>query len=216
ANDPANDIHSTAAWRLVNAFRGVDAARQVFLDSEQQQRLINVSKGDFRNFVISCLLTGVRPPHEIAVVKVRDFYPQHRVLTVPDGKTGKREVFLTTEATKFLETLAAGRDPDDLLVSMDGKPWTGNRLRNPMQAARKKAKLPEGTSAYTMRHSHISSALLNGMNIKLLADNCGTSVAMIEKFYGKFLASSRRQMIEQHGPSLGLAKGNVVKLAKRR
>jgi hypothetical protein len=40
---------------------------------------------------------------------------------------------------------------------------------------------------YTMRHTFISVGLTNGVNIKWLADYCGTSVAMIEKHYGKYI-----------------------------
>ena len=40
---------------------------------------------------------------------------------------------------------------------------------------------------YTMRHTFISVGLTNGVNIKWLADYRGTSVAMIEKHYGKYI-----------------------------
>src|SRR5258707_10913674 len=40
---------------------------------------------------------------------------------------------------------------------------------------------------YTMRHPFISIGLSNGVNIKWLAEYCGTSVAMIEKHYGKYI-----------------------------
>jgi integrase len=40
---------------------------------------------------------------------------------------------------------------------------------------------------YTMRHTFISVGLTNDVNIKWLADYCGTSVAMIEKHYGKYI-----------------------------
>jgi integrase len=40
---------------------------------------------------------------------------------------------------------------------------------------------------YTMRHMFISVGLTNDVNIKGLADYCGTSVAMVEKHYGKYI-----------------------------
>jgi integrase len=40
---------------------------------------------------------------------------------------------------------------------------------------------------YSTRHTFISAALTNGGNIKWLAEYCGTSVAMIEKHYGKYI-----------------------------
>jgi len=40
---------------------------------------------------------------------------------------------------------------------------------------------------YTMRNTFISVGLTNGVNIMWLADYRGTSVAMIEKHYGKYI-----------------------------
>jgi hypothetical protein len=41
---------------------------------------------------------------------------------------------------------------------------------------------------YATRHSFISWALTRGMNLKALAEYVGTSVAMIEKSYGRFIS----------------------------
>ncbi len=40
---------------------------------------------------------------------------------------------------------------------------------------------------YATRHTYISVALSAGVNIKWLAEQCGTSVAMIEKHYGRYI-----------------------------
>ena len=42
---------------------------------------------------------------------------------------------------------------------------------------------------YETRHTFISVALSRGVNLKWLAEYCGTSVAMIERSYGRFLAA---------------------------
>lgn len=52
-----------------------------------------------------------------------------------------------------------------------------------------------------MRHSFISVGLSNGVNIKWLAEYCGTSVAMIEKHYGKYI---RGNVDEQFHRLLGV------------
>jgi integrase len=41
---------------------------------------------------------------------------------------------------------------------------------------------------YATRHTFISIALTAGVNLKWLAEQCGNSVAMIERHYGRFLA----------------------------
>jgi integrase len=40
---------------------------------------------------------------------------------------------------------------------------------------------------YATRHTYISVALTAGVNIKWIAQQCGTSVAMIEKHYGRYI-----------------------------
>lgn len=50
---------------------------------------------------------------------------------------------------------------------------------------------------YAMRHSFISVGLSNGVNIKWLADYCGTSVAMIEKHYGKYIRNDADEQLSR-------------------
>ena len=50
------------------------------------------------------------------------------------------------------------------------------------------------------------------MNIKLLAENMGTSVRMIEVHYAKILAALRRKLVERHAFKIGLKSGNVTAL----
>jgi hypothetical protein len=42
-------------------------------------------------------------------------------------------------------------------------------------------------------------ALLAGVPIQVVAENCGTSVRMLEKHYGKFLSTDRREMFNKVG-----------------
>jgi integrase len=215
-SDPSNSIPSNSAWR-VEPFSKVNSSRKIFLDADQQQRLINASEGGFRNLVIAALLTGARPPHELAQLRVRDFAAKSRTLAITAGKTGSRTVVLTHEATEFFAGAAAGRAADALLLPRDdGSAWI-NRTHIPcMQAAVKRAGLPTDCTIYSLRHSHISAALANGANMQLIAENTGTSLLMIEKFYGKFSSSRRAELIEAGVPRLGLVPGNVTPLVRKR
>jgi integrase len=49
---------------------------------------------------------------------------------------------------------------------------------------------------YASRHTFISVALTHGVNLKWLAEYCGTSVAMIERSYGRFLAAGSDSQLE--------------------
>jgi len=50
---------------------------------------------------------------------------------------------------------------------------------------------------YATRHTFISDALSQGANIKWLAEYCGTSVAMIEKHYGRYIKSDSQEQLER-------------------
>ena len=72
----------------------------------------------------------------------------------------------------------------------------------PFRRAAALAELPPSASFYSMRHSYISRAIEAGMPLSLVAENIGTSLAMIQKNYAHVLASLRRDMIQQTAPRL--------------
>lgn len=208
--EESNHIPTDSAWRRVKPFEGVSRSRQVHLDEAQCTRLINAAQGAFRNLVIAALLTGARPPHELASLRVRHL-SDGSLHIPPGGKTGERHVILTAEAIEFFAGLALGKSPDDLLLPKDdGTPWQGHEHTEPMREAAKRAKLPEDTTLYSLRHTHASTALKNGANQQILAENMGTSIRMLERHYAKFLKGTRRGIIEATSLKLGLEPaGNV-------
>ena len=56
---------------------------------------------------------------------------------------------------------------------------------------------------YATRHTFISTALTKGLNIKFIAEYCGTSVAMIEQRYGRFLKHRAEEQLRllESGPA---------------
>jgi integrase len=60
-----------------------------------------------------------------------------------------------------------------------------------------RAKQSRERRPYTMRHTFISVGLSAGLNIKWLADYCGTSVAMIEKHYGKYIRNDADEQLSR-------------------
>jgi integrase len=210
-DEPKNKIPSDLAWRRVKPFEAVGRARQVHLDAAQSNRLINVCGGAFRRLVTAALLTGARAPHELASLRVRDFHAELGTLSVLAGKTGPRDIVLTREAVGWFHGISAGRAPDELLLPRDaGTAWNKSEHTRDMIEAVKRAKLPKGCTLYSLRHTYASQSLLAGMNIKLLAENMGTSVRMLELHYAKFIAASRRELVEKSTFRLGLKPSNNV------
>ena len=57
-------------------------------------------------------------------------------------------------------------------------------------------RIPLHTTAYSFRHSRISELLqLYGIDPLTVAQQCGTSMLMIEKYYFKFISSAMREKL---------------------
>jgi hypothetical protein len=60
-----------------------------------------------------------------------------------------------------------------------------------MKRALKAAGLPSAASVCTLRHSHISRSIEAAVPLTIIAENCGTSVRMIEVNNAKTLARAQ-------------------------
>ena len=190
------NVADDTAWRRVKAFQNTGAARNLFLTEKQVAALLAHAKGAVQNIIKAGVLTGARRG-ELFALTVRDFDPGEGTLRV-DGKTGKRDVYLSDTAIAFFKQMAKDKLPEaHLLTKDDGTPWPEDDLTRPFKAAARAANLPQETTFYSLRHYHISKALLAGVQPQVVAENCGTSLRMIEKHYGKFLKTDRRAMFNE-------------------
>jgi integrase len=189
-------VADDAAWRMVKRLKG-GGARKVFLTASQARHLVAHCKPEaLARLVQAALLTGARYG-ELVRLRVQHFDEATGTLEIGSGKTGARTVYLSSEAVAFFASIALGRPATALLLPRaDGTLWGKNHHQKLFDAAVKAAELSSETTFYALRHSHISLALLAGVNIQVLAENCGTSVRMIEQHYGKFLRADRRAMFD--------------------
>ena len=189
-------VNSDTAWKRVEAFPAVGVARTLFLTDKQVKALLAKADGQMKNLIKAAILTGARYG-ELGNALVRDFDKARHTLRL-NGKTGERITYLSDDATRFFKELSKNRLPDAwLLVKDDGNPWGTSHHSRDFRALVQEAKLPKDTVFYSLRHYHISKALLAGMPAQVIAENCGTSVRMIEKHYGKFMPKDRRAMLNQ-------------------
>jgi integrase len=202
--DEANKIESDSAWRRARPFRKVARSRETDLEPAQIRTLIaKAATFDqmLANLIEAAYLTGARMG-ELAAASVRDLDVAKQQLQV-DGKTGRRTVTLTHEAAAFLRRVSMGHKRDDpLLPKADGERWPRVGHFYAVKRAVALAELPSSVCIYTMRHSHISRAIEAGMPLSLIAENCGTSLLMIQKNYAKVLARTRGVTIERTAPKL--------------
>lgn len=206
--DEANGISTDAAWRRVKPFKNVARPRVDDLEPGEVRRLIaKTAKFNIAlaNLIEASYLTGARMG-ELAAATVRDLDAGRRTLRIRTSKTKPRIITLTDETARFLSGLAKKRLPDaPLLPNATGGIWPRQGHSRTVKQAVKLAKLPDSVSIYTLRHAHISRAIERNMSLQLIADNCGTSLLMIQRNYAHVLARTRRDMFQKTAPQLRTA-----------
>lgn len=184
-------------WRAVGMFEGVDEARKVILTDEQARKLLEVTRGGFRDLCEAALLTGARYG-ELASMLVEDFDPTQGTVRVRKGKTGARDIHLSDAGVETFKRYAKGKLPRALLLPKDdGTRWDASHQQVPFRRAVEAAGLPRDTVLYSLRHTHISRACLAGIPVQVIAENCGTSILMIQRHYAKFLGKDRRNLMNR-------------------
>jgi site-specific recombinase XerD len=195
-------VNDDRAWRRVKPFRDVGEARKVILTEAQQQNFADACEPDLREFALLVARTGARPGRELTDARVRDLELEAATLRVR-GKTGEREIYLDPDALQQLRRLAAGKKPNDyLLTTATGTPWTKSLHSRRVAAAVEKAGLDPETTLYALRHSYISGALKKGADVGGIAKQCGTSIAMIQRYYGKWVPSDLAKLARKAAPKL--------------
>jgi integrase len=176
-----------------------DAESNLVLSDEQRHALIAAAHGLGPEFGLSVevhAVTGARSG-QIALLNVGDLDAgREPKLTMPSSLKGrnrktrtKKPMPITAGLAKRLQAAAVGRPADAALLPMpNGERWNGTAHYRLFAKAAQIAGLPAGATAYALRHTGITRALLAGVPVRLVASSFDTSVAMIEKTYSKFIA----------------------------
>lgn len=214
----AGKVPSDTAWRRVEPFESVDAARVRYLSVAEAKRLINAAEPTFRNLVQAGLQTGARYG-ELARLDVQDFNADAGTIAVRTSKSGKaRHVVLTDEGAEFFRTLAAGRPGSaPLLPKADGGRWGASHQNRPMADACERAKIDPPISFHGLRHTWASHAVMNGVPLMVVARNLGhADTRMVEKHYGHLAPSFVVEAIRANAPRFGAVEaGNVIAIGSR-
>ena len=197
-------IGSDSPWRTLEKLVGpgaADAARDVFLTTEQVSALLAECGADLAALIRGLDLTGARPfeHSELPAARKYDLDLAQRTLILRhykgDGSEKIRHVPLSDDAVIFFRELSKDKLPGALLFTKFGRPWHsyewGIEVRTAIEAANKKIadpgkRLPTATCLYSLRHRRISLWLKAGIGIAQVAKWAGTSVLLVQKSYGKF------------------------------
>jgi integrase len=129
---------------------------------------------------------------------------QKRLIFTVHGKTGEREVVCNETVERYVERLQNFRSEEVKMLNLEepifchpnGRP-IGSFKKGFEQAlneagvlrgsdGKKRASLKPGDIvAYSLRHTYATMRISEGVSVFQLAANMGTSVEMIESFYGK-------------------------------
>ncbi len=174
------------AWRSKHRpIRNADQRRELHLDRAQRLKFIEALLPDLAAFLRGLCQLPLRPG-ALAKLKAGDFDRRLKVLKIGQDKCGKdRRIKLPNVTAEFFETASKDKlQTAPLLSRADGKTWNKDAWKGPVKSAAEAAKLPDGTTAYTLRHSVISDLVHDGLDLLTVAQISGTSVATIERHYG--------------------------------
>ena len=154
------------------------------------------------NYVLVLANSGMRVG-EANNLKLRDVMPfrdakgRNNFRFIVRGKTGERDVILRSAAARRLDKILAkriGEDPNNFLFAMP----KGTKIISQMdqfnlalkQAGIERNGFGEKYVLYSLRHFYAVMALRNGIGVFEVARNMGTSVQMIQLYYGKQATAS--------------------------
>lgn len=179
-------VTSDFAWRgKLRPIKNADRRRELYLDKGQRRKLIGAAAPDLGLFLKGMALLPLRPG-ALAALTVGNFDKRLSTLLVGTDKAGKdRKLKLPADTAQFFAELATDKLPAaPLFARADGRAWDKDGWKWPVKDAVTAAKLPEGTTAYTLRHSTITDLVHGGLDLLTVAQISGTSVTMIERHYG--------------------------------
>jgi len=187
-------VQTDRAWKVVQQFKAADGQREVFLNAKQRAALLAECSPELADLLTGLFFTAARPT-ELTVATLADLDLKTKTLKLTthkgNGAARVRSVPLTAQATKFFKARSASKLPSAyLFTAPGGAPWTRHQYALELRTAVAAAKLPPGTVAYSMRHTAISEWLQAGVDIATVAKLAGTSVAMIDKNYHKYIRTS--------------------------
>ena len=155
-----------------------------------------------RSYVLVLANSGIRTgeANKLKVTDVHSFRDdKHRnnYRLVVRGKTGERDAVVRSVAAKRLDKYLAKRraeEPSGLLFVMpDGSSIV--TLIDQLTSALKEVGIERNSfgekySVYSLRHFYAVNALRNGIGVFEVARNMGTSVQMIQEYYGRQATSA--------------------------
>ncbi len=188
---------SKVAWHeALFSIKNADGRRTLYLDLDQRRVLLDTIGEEAGPFVRALCLLPLRPG-AVAGLSVGDFNRRTGELTIPKDKEGGGRIVLMSAAavSLFIDQARDRPTTAPMFMRSGGKRWDRDTWKKPIAKAALAAGLPEGTTAYTLRHSTITDLVIAKLPLLTIAQISGTSATMIEKHYGHLVGDAAREAL---------------------
>ena len=184
-------VADDTAWRRVQPFQKVSAARVRYLTDDEARRLATACPPDLQALVTAALLTGARYG-ELASLRSGDFDEANGTIHIAQSKGGEaRHITLTDEGREFFRRAATGRAAGALLLPRaDGRRWNKSEQFRPMREACAAARIVPAPSFHVLRHTYASRLAMRGVPMAVIAAQLGHADLRITMRHYAHLAPS--------------------------
>lgn len=198
-------INPIADMKRPDNFEVLPRGEEYAMPDELVALLIARAREPFKSLLLALSRTGARPI-ELYSAEWWHFNPDWSYIryeadarrgyvwkNARKKKTGDRSrtIYLDDECAEIVRRRLSYKG--FLFVNRAGQPWNNNTITRNMNTLKRDRKVrewladndhnPKHVIPYGFRHTWITNAIKKGKPIKLVADLCGTSTAMIEKHY---------------------------------
>ncbi len=190
-------LTSDFAWRgKLLPIRDADRQRDLYIDQAQRRKLVAAAPADLAQFLRGLCLVPLRPG-ALAALTAGSYDKRLKTLTIGKDKAGRdRKIALPQVTAEFFAKCCKDKLPNaPLLPRSNGSAWDKDAWKYPVRDAVSAGKLPEGVTAYTIRHSVITDLIHAGLDTLTVAQLSGTSVLMIERHYGHLTNKHARKAL---------------------
>lgn len=193
-------VVSDTAWAAaLLPISNADRSRDVYLDRQQRQALIDAAGTDLGMFMRVLCALPLRPG-AMASLTVGDYDRRLKTLKIDSDKAGAgRRIQLPDTTAALFDQASKDKLPAALLFTRaDGAKWIKDKWSCPFKAAAAAAGV--NATLYALRHSTITDLVHAGVDLLTVAQISGTSLAMIERHYGHLTGATAAAALAKVAP----------------
>jgi len=179
-------VQSDQPWRIaLKPIKNADKQRQLIVSREDVEAMILKASAEIIPFLRALTYLPMRPG-ALAKLTVSNFQHNESILKIGvDKNHSERRITLPVITSDFFKQQVQGKSANKpLFPRANGKHWDNASWKGPVNAAAEAAGLSEEVTLYQLRHLAITSLIKYGADLLSVAQLAGTSLRMIERYYG--------------------------------